>query len=208
MMAYFKRRRKLVIRIGMDGSLDGLKAVRIDGRSGYALADAVRMIRLLGRRKMGRFSLMKELGLGEATVKTMMKRLDEEGIIARSGKGQALTAKGGRIFEFVESRIAGPVQIRLPDISTKPSIALVVRAAAKRIRKGIEQRDEGVRHGVDVTTLVFKEGRLRFPSGGRPVRIGELQGVSLAEGDVVLVSSGGSIEEAKRGGLAVGLTLI
>jgi hypothetical protein len=185
-----------------------LKAIKIDMRSGYSLADLVLAIRFLGKRPMGRFSLMNELDLGEATAKTMMKKLEEESLARKSAKGQTLTSRGERIFSLLEKMISGPVPVRLPGISQKPSVAFVVRGAGKGVRKGIEQRDEGIKHGVDVTTLVFENGSIRFPSGGRPVRIDELKGLPLSEGDAIVVSSGEKITEAKKGGLAVCLTLI
>jgi biotin operon repressor len=188
-------------------SLRDVKAIKIDGRSGYSLADLVLMLRLLGREPMGRFSLMDELGLGEATVKTMMKKLEDEGLAKKSPRGQMPTPEGGRIFGLLEKRISDPVQVRLPDISTKPSVAFVVRGAASKIRKGIEQRDEGIKHGVDVTTLVFESGKIRFPGARNVVEMGELND-ALEESDVILVSSGKSIREARRGGFAVGLTMI
>lgn len=188
-------------------NLRELKAIRIDKRSGYSLTDIVLMIRLLGKKPRGRFSLMKELGLGEATVKTMIKKLEEEGIAKKSTKGQILTRRGDDAFKLLERKISDPVPVRLPDISKKPSVALIVRSAGKNIRKGIEQRDEGIKHGVDITTLVFEDGKIRFPEARKVAEIKELEG-ALEEGDVILISSGKSIREAERGGFAVGLTLI
>jgi hypothetical protein len=188
-------------------SLRDFKSIKIDSRSGYSLTDLAMTIKLLGKKPAGRFSLMKELGLGEATVKTMMKKLEEERMAKKSTIGLALAKRGEKIFKLLERKMPDPIPVKLPEISKKTSVALVVRGARKNIRKGIEQRDEGIKHGVDVTTLVFEDGKIRFPGARNVATIKELDG-ALEEGDVILVSSGKNLSEAKRGGFAVGLTMI
>jgi hypothetical protein len=182
--------------------------IEIDSRSGYTLADIALAIRLIGKRSMGRFTLMKELGLGEATVKTLMKKLEDERLAKTSAKGQVLGGKGRRIFGILEKRMSDAIPVNVPSISAKPSVAFVVRGAGDKIKKGIEQRDEGVRNGVDVTTLVFNGEDLRFPSNTHKISVEALEGFPLARGDVVIISSGSTLNEAKKGGLAVCLTLL
>jgi hypothetical protein len=165
------------------------------------------LLRLVFSKQMGRPALTKALSLGEATVKTMIKNLGTEGIMESSSRGQVLTVKGADIAKRIEERISHPVNVKVPEISGKSSVAFIVRGAREKIRKGIEQRDEGIKHNVDVTTLVFEEGKIRFPGTRNVAGIRELEG-ALAEGDAILISSGKNIGEAKKGGFAVALAII
>jgi hypothetical protein len=187
--------------------LKELDGVFIDNRSGYSLAELALAIRFLGEKTMGRSSLMKETGLGEATVKTMMKKLEDERIAKKTPRGLVLSGRGKKIFETLEKRISDPVVVRPPWKAGKASVAIVVRGAGKKIRKGIEQRDEGIKAGVAVTTLVFDDGKIRFP-GARNVASLKDFDVMLGQGDVIIVSSAESVLQARRGGFAVCLTLL
>ncbi len=177
----------------------------IDKRSDYTMADVIRVLRILSTRPRGRISLMKELGLGEASVKTMIKNLRKHGLTRHSTKGEILTEKGRKVSEYLNRKVKSVFRIRIPSISTKPTVAIVVRRASRRVIRGIEQRDEGMKMGVDVTTLVCEDGCIRFPGTGEVVRGVDFD---LEEGDVVVLASGKNLKEAERGGIAAVLTLL
>ncbi len=80
------------------------------GQTGYTAYDVVRAMQVLAQ-GAGRPLLSRILGLGEASVKTMLKRMRDEGLIARSGRANVLTDRGMRVLGMVGSRIkvAGPL---------------------------------------------------------------------------------------------------
>jgi len=99
-------------------------------------------------------------------------------------------------------------EVRIPEFSGKPAVALVVRGAAGAVRSGIEQRDEGVRFGAKIVTLVKKRGELSL-AGVHDYQlpyknaIGEMLGTE--ENDMVILSSADSKPDAERGAVAAGL---
>jgi len=177
----------------------------IDKRSAYTMADVIRVFRILSGRPKGRISLMKELGLGEASVKTIIKNLRKHGLTRDSTKGEILTEKGREVGEYLNRKVKGIFRAQVPSISTKPTVAIVVKGASGKVKKGIEQRDEGMKMGVDVTTLVCEDGCIRFPGTGEVVKDIDLE---LKEKDVVVLASGKNLKEAERGGIAAVLTII
>jgi|GEM_PF-2014517 len=189
--------------MGMKKLLSGFG---IDGRSGYSLADLIMVFKILSRGPMGRILLMKELGLGEATVKTIVKNLRRQGFTRHSTKGEVLTGKGRKIADYLESKVSRAFIVRLPVISKKPTVAIVVRKASGKVKMGIEQRDEGMKMGVNVTTLVLKDGQASFPGTGEIA--GGLENLEANDGDIIIIASGETIKKAERGGIAAALTLI
>lgn len=183
-----------------------LGAFEIDRRSGYSIVDVVRVFKTLSKRPMGRILLMEKLGLGEATVKTMIKNLRKYGFTRGSSMGEMLTIKGKNISKYLEERISEAFKIEIPFISRQPTIALVVRNASKKVKMGIEQRDEGMKMGAHITTLVFHNKQVRFPGTGEVVR--GLEHLGAKEGDAIIIASGENLNKAERGGIAAAMTFI
>jgi predicted transcriptional regulator len=178
----------------------------IDRRSGYSVVDVVRVFRILSERPMGRVLLVEELGLGEATVKTMTKNLRKHGLTRDSTRGEVLTEKGGRVSDYLNRKVSKAFRVKVPSISKKPTVALIVRNAAGKVRMGIEQRDEGMKVGVNVTTLVFRNRQATFPGTGEVVK--GLESLEAGDRDVIIIASGENANKAERGGIAAALTLM
>jgi hypothetical protein len=189
---------------------ESLANLEIDERSGYGVPDLVRMFLLITKRPAGRTSLIKKLHLKEATVKTMLKFLKNNGLVEQGTRGAYPTGKGLSLFSpcraFVDIK-----DVNVPEFSEKPAVALVVKNAAKRVRAGIEQRDEGVRFGARIITLLKKNGRLSLAGvpGCRPAYMGRLQAqLRIGADDVVIVSAADKRLDAERGIVAAGLTIV
>jgi biotin operon repressor len=183
-----------------------LNGFEIDRRSGYSTVDIVKFFKILSERPRGRVLLIKELGLGEATVKTMIKNLRLHGFTRYSTRGEMLTEKGRRVSDYLNRKVSNAFRIQIPSISKKPTVALIVREASRKVRMGIEQRDEGMKMGTNVTTLVFQNKQVKFPGTGEVVR--GLENVELKDNDVIIIASGENTRQAERGGIAAILTLI
>jgi len=55
----------------------------IDVRASYSIVDIVKALFLLSEEPMGRHQLIKEMKLGEAPIKTLIKRLKKNNLIKR-----------------------------------------------------------------------------------------------------------------------------
>ena len=120
---------------------DSILDLDIDPRSGYGTADLIRMFLAISCRPMGRMALLKELGLGEATIKTMSKFLRSRNLAEQGTRGIYPTKRGKRAFSCCSS-LSKSIPVRIPWLS-RASVALIVRRAASNVCSGIEQRDEG-----------------------------------------------------------------
>ncbi len=172
------------------GYSDFLKGI-VDIRAGYTSVHTVKAVFVLGERQCGRKALMKELSLNEASVKTMLNRMKENGLIDMSYRGSILTKKGCVIFSNMRKNISGPKAIGRNSVTvSKYNIAYLVRNAASRINKGIEQRDQAILMGADgLTTLVYKK-KLFMPGLEKWTIPAEIKGAFDAkENDVILIGS-------------------
>jgi biotin operon repressor len=183
-----------------------LGSFEIDRRSSYSVVDVVRIFSILSKRPMGRMLLMEELGLGEATVKTMIKNLRRYGFTRDSTRGEILTKKGRGVSDYLNRRVSKVFRVKIPSISKQPTVALIVRNASKKVKMGIEQRDEGMKMGVNVTTLVFQNKQAKFPGTGEVVE--GLEHLETEDRDVIIIASGENANKAERGGIAAIMTLI
>lgn len=154
--------------------------------------------------RVGRKQLAEELGVGEGSMRTILNQLKKRGLIVSSRGGHALTPKGrrsvGRPLEFAQID-AGGLTVGEYDV------AAIVRGAAKKVKRGIEQRDEAIKAGADgATVLIFKRGEFRFPDGFFDVE--RKLGSTLArifkprEGDVIVIGTAGNVRDAEEGARA------
>lgn len=176
----------------------------------FAEAHIRRALELIaGRGAMGRAQLARELRIGEGSARTILGRLREQGLITSSRGGHRLTAKGrrslGKLLKFVQVD-AGDLTVGEVDVAT------IVRGAAKRVRLGVEQRDEAIKAGAaGATVLIFKDGRLRFPGGILGVRedLSEalVKALKPAEGDVIIIGTASDAVRAEEGAKAAARSL-
>lgn len=114
---------------------------------------------------IGRPTLIKRLGLGEATIRTMLKRLKEHNLIKVDKVGGAeLTDEGKKLIEFWNS------QIHLEKIDLKTinwnSIMIAARNKADILYKIkiLELRDMIIKAGANAALIaVMKNGEIEIP---------------------------------------------
>lgn len=161
------------------------------------------------RKAIGRKQLARELGVGEGSMRTILDRLKKQGFIASSRGGHSITAKGrrelGKAFDFVRID-AGDLTVGDVDVAT------IVRKAAGKIGRGIEQRDEAIKAGADgATVLIFKRGKLQFPDGflkvEREVSDKLMRAFKPREGDVIIIGTARDAAKAEEGAKAAARTL-
>jgi len=119
--------------------------------------------------KISRSLLVKELGLGEGSVKTLVKHMKMNGMIETSNAGMWLTNKGKSLYSKLH--LVMPYEMDIPrcDIALgKFNHAVLVKNMAANIRSGIEQRDAAIKIGATgATTLIFKDSKFLMPGTGQ-----------------------------------------
>lgn len=176
----------------------------------FAESQVRRALELIAERKwIGRKQLAKELGVGEGSMRTILDRLKKRGFITSSRGGHSITAKGrrelGKALELVRID-AGDLTVGDIDVAT------VVRKAAGRIRRGIEQRDDAIKAGADgATVLIFKCGKLQFPDGFLNIKQKMsdelLKSFRPREGDVIIIGTARDAVKAEAGAKAAARSL-
>lgn len=114
---------------------------------------------------VGRHALAQEAGLGEGAIRTVIKRLKEDGYVAIAPQGCELTAKGKDAYAELKKRI--PKIIRLSRTSLtfgKEQAAVLVKKKSDLVKSGIEQRDASIKAGAEgATTYVIRDSKFQIP---------------------------------------------
>jgi len=173
----------------------------------------VRTLLFLSAGRAGRKSLVGVLGVGEGSVRTIIKRLKAEGLVESKPRGHALSPRGGRTVAALLRRFAMPQDVELDIVPGKRCCVTVAHNAAGKISTGVGERELAVRAGADGALLLrFSGGCLGFPCGDvsldpYPGTKLFLEGVKLREGDVVVVGFSAVREKAADGALSIALGL-
>jgi len=160
-------------------------------------------------RRLGRKLLVKKLGVGEGSVRTILSQLKKRGLIKSSRGGHSLTEKGEKFLEELPKL----TEIEAGDLTLgQHDVATVVRDASRFVGSGVELRDEAVKIGaVGATVLTFRRGTLQFPDGFevKDKLAGFLtKTFGLRDGDVVIIGSGKDQISARLGAMAVAQRLL
>ena len=149
---------------------------------------------------VSRDQLCRELGLGEGSIKTLIKHLKMSNLIKTSNRGTTMTERGQAIFsELIASM---PAERQLPRCSValgKFNHAVLIKELSYAVKSGIEQRDAAIKvGGIGATTLLFVDNRFVMPAAGRlqdslkkdpDTRTLLIEGLKPEQGDVVIVGS-------------------
>lgn len=171
-----------------------------------------RALEFIGDREpLGRKQLAEQLGVGEGSVRTILKRLKNKGLIISSPQGHVLTEDGENELKRMRRKF---VQLDAGNLTVgKIDVATIVRGAAKKIREGIEQRDEAIKAGAEgATVLISENSEIRLPNGSRGIDEKIVTKINdffrPKAGDVVVLGTGGSRDEAERGASAAAASLL
>ncbi|HIE33919.1 MAG TPA: DUF4443 domain-containing protein [Candidatus Altiarchaeales archaeon] len=177
----------------------------------------LRTLLILKRKQTGRKNLVKELSIGEGSVRTILKRLDKENLIVSEKLGHRLSRKGNSIVEGYLRKFTMPVRFDSGDVelfSRKTGKSLViVHNSADRIRFGVEERDTALMAGSEGALIItFMNGKLRLPVSDIklsdfPETVKKLKEMDLKERDTVIISFGGTYSDAENGALAIAMKL-
>jgi predicted transcriptional regulator len=163
---------------------------------------------------VGRVNLTKALGLGEGSIRTLIRHLEKAELIKTSREGIVLTGAGKKLVSSVESVISEAVEVPQSVLTVGAfNMAILVRSAAGLVRAGLEQRDAAIKVGAQgATTLVFTNGRLTMPSASGDVfrNLPKMRDVLISqlkpeEGDTIVIGSADDRLTAEFGAIAAAL---
>ncbi len=148
--------------------------------------------------KASRSLLIEEIGLGEGSIKTLVKHLKMNGLVITSKAGMTMTNKGKVLFSKLHEVMPAENDIKECSITVgKFNHAILVKGLAKDVGSGIEQRDAAIKIGaLGATTLVFRDDKL-FTSDKSydiPIKDQKLTFVLVEKlqpenGDVIIIAS-------------------
>ncbi len=151
--------------------------------------------------KASRALLMDEIGLGEGSIKTLVKHLKMNGLVETSNAGMKLTSKGSTLFSKINEVIPAEADIHECSITVgRFNRGILVKGLAKDVGSGIEQRDAAIKIGaLGATTLVFRDNKLFTSDKSYELPIKDQKLTSIVteklhpeNGDVVIIASADS----------------
>ena len=151
------------------------------------------------RGHISRDLLSKELGLGEGSIRTLMRHLQMNNMIKATNAGTTMTQKGEALLLELLSSI--PTEMNLPKCSIalgKFNYVVLLKRHSHAIKSGVEQRDAAIKIGAKgATTLLFKQNKFVMPSNTnydslqKEPKISKLliRTLNPEEGDAIIIGS-------------------
>jgi len=177
----------------------------------------IKVLELIAEGPIGRGKLAKKLGIGEGTIRTIIKRLKDSNLIEISKNGCHLTNFGKDFWKKFKEKIPKKVFLEKNEFSlAEYTVAVLIKKCGDKVRIGMQQRDAAIMAGAEgATTLVVKDGKIILPGVSDDVAkdypVAYRQIVKLLKpehDDVVIVGTGETKEKAEYGALAAALTLL
>ncbi len=167
---------------------------------------------------MGRKALVSETGLGEGSLRTILGKLEEYGLVRSVRAGRMLTENGSKVFK----RLSGLMRIESIgslNMTGKPHNCLVlVREAGRKVKSGMEQRDEAIRIGRGgATTLVVDGEKLIIPGFDEKTDLSEaypdeaeriMKLLRPSDGDAAVIGSEDTLQAAEEAAEVAASTLL
>jgi hypothetical protein len=151
------------------------------------------------RGHISRDLLSKELGLGEGSIRTLMRHLQMNNMIKATNAGTTMTQKGEALL--LELLFSIPTEMNLPKCSIalgKFNYVVLLKQHSHTIKSGVEQRDAAIKIGAKgATTLLFKQNKFVMPSSTnydslqKELKISKLliRMLNPEEGDAIIIGS-------------------
>jgi predicted transcriptional regulator len=132
----------------------------------FELVHIFKVFQLLDKNgHISRTLLCQELGLGEGSVRTLLKHLKMQGLVSSTNGGTRLTEKGKALSSELLQSIPSESNMSICSIALgKFNYVVLLRNYAFAIKSGIEQRDAAIKIGaLGATTLLYKDHKFIMP---------------------------------------------
>jgi predicted transcriptional regulator len=178
----------------------------------FTQAYILKALQIINEHHPGRKQLSIKLGLGEGTIRTLIRRFQEENLVKTSRHGMSLTEKGWNVLSSILQVLTGSKFPKTKITVADHNFAVHVKRGSHKVRYGVEQRDDAIMVGAKgASTLVMKDNTLIMPgieSGVDADSIDALKTFELENEDVVIIGSAESILLAEIGAYSAALELI
>ena len=171
----------------------------------------------MSEKPIGRNKLAKQLNVGEGTVRTIISRLKQAGLMETSKEGGSLTGKGRDVWKIFTEYFPIRAEIGKIDlVKTEHNYAFLIRDSGHKVKSGIEQRDAAIVAGAQrAVIIVCKSGRLvidsvsenleaQFPNSASKI----LNSMNPKNNDVLIIAGAETLLKAKHGAFAASWALI
>ncbi|MBD3172040.1 hypothetical protein GF326_06175 [Candidatus Bathyarchaeota archaeon] len=193
--------------------LDEITSKTAPGRTpDFTRAHVLYALILLKDKRIGRKQLSDELRLGEGTIRTMLGRFQEHGLIKVNRSGATLCEYGRAFMRTLEKVLTWKP---LPESEITVDMVnwvVLIRGASEKVRLGVKQRDQALIHGATgATTLIYRGGEWIIPGVEEDIRDVVLDGLSdldPRDNDVAIIGSSDDGFTAALGSLAASIDLL
>jgi len=194
MHTYVKTLQKVASRIGPSRSLS------------FEVVHVFKTLQLIQERgHVSRHTLCKKLGLGEGTVKTLVKHLKIYDLVETDKTGTRISERGNKLLS--ELALSMPAEMNISTCSVALgnfNYAILLKQMAYVIKTGIEQRDAAIKmNALGATTLVYKDKRFMIPITNFDALHKEqklhtllVEGLNPEEDDVLIIGSDNKSERS------------
>ncbi len=183
----------------------------------YGRAEVYKTLLILAHEgPLGRLKIAEKIGLGEASVKTMLRRLKElELVDVDPVAGAYLTSKGEEVVKTLFEVMNPPITMDLYETARWPnSKILVLRRAASLLKKinVLDIRDELIRRGAKAALIIVVENRIPKLAGAEEFTSEEIKRIAKTAGasdnDLVLVAWSPEPSNSEKALIEVALDLL
>ena len=160
---------------------------------------------------VGRKKLVKILGLGEGSVRTIIKKLTAEGLIASSKKGHSLTIKGKKAVAEKLKIISRPCKFDTGGLVVGPQSLVIVTNGASSACNAVHLRDTALKAGADGAIIFSYDGSIKLPGlelDDYPRTIERLNSLNLRHGDAIIIGFASTLQKAEDGAVSAALKMI
>ena len=174
-------------------------------------------LELIAQKPIGRNKLAMKLEVGEGTIRTIINRLKEAGLITTSKEGCTLTSKGLGIWKKFAEYFPERAEIGKTELTNaEHNYAFLIKNSGHKVKSGIEQRDAAIMAGAKhAVIIVSKERHLtidgvsnnlekEFPAAAKQI----LQTIHPEDNDVIIIVGGEIPNKAKQGAFAASWSLL
>jgi predicted transcriptional regulator len=196
---------------------DDSMLARKGAKPSYGTIEVIRV--LLKIKRVGlvsRAQLSEELGIGEGAVRSLVRKLSLMGLVEVIRSGCTLTTTGEQVVSAFSEHVRGPVELDLTDVwNHARSVGLSVKEGARIVGRGLEERDEAVRHGAEAAmVLIYRSGRVLMPEledvTSQYPHFSEkiTSSIKPGEDDCIIIAGASSYRRAESGALGAALSLL
>ena len=163
-------------------------------------------------RRVGRKRLAESVGVGEGSMRRILKTLEEWEMVQIKQTGITITRAGLAFLAEVPVKV---IDVDLGDMALGDCVqAILVKGVADKVQNGMQQRDAGVRAGaLGCTTLLIRDGVLMMPPDWsidqhNPALAQDIREKSgITEDDIIIVGSANDREAAVNAALTAAFEL-